>query len=157
VDDCEFIENYLKMSTHRSLCIENNTDVIRRRIVFMAIQLPISLVWFGSTFFKFYTNYLPWLPSVFVLLYGGCSIATTFIGKLPDSAIYMYYLFAVWLFIRIPFYAGFVISWITVLSYCVTRVATLSNLVLGSPTIKALIDMVYLIVMNIVLTYAAYF
>jgi len=37
------------------------------------------------------------------------------------------------------------------------RVATLSKLVPGAPATEALIDMVYLIVMNVVLTYAAYF
>jgi len=68
----------------------------------------------------------------------------------------MYYLFAVWLFIRIPFYSGFVISWITVLSYCVSRFATLPKPVTGSLA-KAVIDMMYLIFLNIVLTYAAYF
>lgn len=153
VDDCGFVEEQLKVSTLRSMCIENNADVIRRRIVFITIQLPISLLWFGSTFFKVYTDTLPWLPSFFVLLYGGCSIATTIFGKVPDSGIYMNYLFAVWLFIRIPYYSGFLISWITVLSYCATRVAVVS----GKPTTEALIDIVYLIVMNVVLTYAAYF
>jgi len=69
----------------------------------------------------------------------------------------MNYLFAVWLFIRIPFYSGFIISWITVLSYCATRIATLPKVVPGTPATEALIDMVYLIVMNIVLTYGAYF
>jgi len=157
VDDCDFVENDLQISTLRSVCIENNADVIRRRIVFMTVQLPISFVWIVSTFFKCYIDYLPWLPAFFVLVTGGCSIATTFIGKVPDSAIYMYYLFAVWLFIRIPFYSGFVISWLTVLSYCVSRLATLSKLGAGTSTTKALIDMVYLIFLNMVLTYAAYF
>jgi len=156
VDDCAFIERELQSSTLRSVCIENEADVIRRRMVFMTIQLPISLLWFASTFFKFYTDWLPWIPSLFVLLYGGCSIATTIFGKLPDSGIYMNYLFVVWLFIRIPFYTAFVISWIIVISYCGARVATLSNLVPDS-LLNAIIDTCYLIVMNIVLTYASYF
>jgi len=59
VDDCEFVENDLEINTLRSVCIENNAGVMRRRIVFMTIQLPISLLWFGSTFFKFYTDCLP--------------------------------------------------------------------------------------------------
>jgi len=157
VDDCGFVERQLQINSLRSMCIENNFDVIRRRIVFIAIQLPISLVWFGSTFFKFYIDSLPLLPSIFVLLYGGCSIATTVFGKVPDSGIYMNYLFAVWLFIRIPFYMAFPISWITVISYCAIRIGTLLKVTTGTPTTKALKDMIYLIVMNVVLTYAAYF
>jgi len=66
----------------------------------------------------------------------------------------MYYLYAVWLFIRIPFYAGFVISWITVLSYCISRLATLPKLATKA---EAGIDMMYLIFLNVVLSYAAYF
>jgi hypothetical protein len=157
VDDCGFVENQLQISSLRSMCIENTFDVIRRRVVFIAIQLPISLVWFGSTFFKVYTDSLPLLPSIFVLLYGGCSIATTVFGKVPDSGIYMNYLFAVWLFIRIPFYNAFPISWITVISYCVVRIGTFSKVTPGAPATKAVKDMIYLIVMNVVLTYAAYF
>jgi len=152
VDDCDFVVNDLKIS--RSVCIENNADVIQRRIVFMTLQLPICLVWFASTFFKCYIDYLPWVPSFFVLLTGGCSIAATFIGKVPDSAIYMYYLYAVWLFIRIPFYSGFVISWTTVLSYCVSRLASLPKMATKA---EAGIDMMYLIFLNVVLSYAAYF
>jgi len=157
VDDCGLVENQLQINSLRSMCIGNRFDVIRRRIVFMAIQLPISLVWFASTFFKFYTDSLPLLPSIFVLLYGGCSFATTVFGKVPDSGIYMNYLFAVWLFIRIPFYSAFPISWITVISYCVIRIGTFSKVTPGTPASKAVKDMIYLIVMNVVLTYAAYF
>jgi len=153
MDDCDVVENDLKIS--RSVCIENNADATQRRIVFMTILLPISLVWFACTFFKFYIEYLPWLPSFFILLCGGCSIATTFIGKVPDSGIYMGYLFAVWLFIRIPFYTGFVISWTTVLSYCASRLA-IPKLADGPLTLKAAIDMGYLIFINIVLTCAVY-
>jgi len=95
MDDCGFVQKQLAINKLRTMCIENNTDVVRRRIVFMTIQLPISLMWFISTFFKFYTDTLPWIPSISVLLYGGCSIATTVFGKVPDSGIYMNYLFAV--------------------------------------------------------------
>lgn len=57
MDDCDVVENDLKIS--RSVCIENNVDATQRRIVFMTIQLPISVIWFTCTFFKCYIDYLP--------------------------------------------------------------------------------------------------
>jgi len=44
MDDCGFVEKQLKISKLRTMCIENNADVVRRRIVFTTIQLPISLL-----------------------------------------------------------------------------------------------------------------
>lgn len=44
MDDCGFVQKQLAINKLRTMCIENNTDVVRRRIVFMTIQLPISLI-----------------------------------------------------------------------------------------------------------------
>jgi len=89
------------------------------------------------------------------MIIGACTIAATHIGRMPDSAVYMCYLFMVWLFIRIPFYSSFVVSWIMVFSYSCVRVAQLATA--DTMDYIELKDIFYLIAMNFVLTYGGYF
>jgi len=150
-DDCKFAEKELETSATQSTCIKDNTAFIQRRTVFLGISVPIGILWFGSTFFEFYTNSLPWLPSLFIMLIVSCTISATHIGKMPDSAVYMGFLFTVWLFIRIPFYSAFGISWIIVFSYSCVR------LVQSTSLDAMLVDIFYLIILNVALTYGGYF
>jgi len=109
-DECKFTTEIFNEVTAYSLCIDEEWRRSWRNIIFCAIQCPILLLWLLATFSKFYEENLTWLPSIFVFTIGGFMLASTVIGETPDSAIYMCYLFMVWLFIRIPFWSACLVT-----------------------------------------------
>jgi len=138
-----------------SLCIKDNEWAMNwRKIIFCAIQCPILFIWFLATFNEFYEKNLTWLPSIFVFTIGGWMLAATVIGETPDSAIYMCYLFMVWLFIRIPFWSACLVTSIMFVIFVI--VIRLEKLYDGD-TSTELVEILYLFTTNICLMYAAHF
>jgi len=109
-DDCNLTKHIFREVTSNSLCFIDEGKRYSRMIIFCAIQCPILLLWLLATFSKFYEENLTWLPSIFVFTIGCFMLASTVIGETPDSAIYMCYLFMVWLFIRIPFWSACLVT-----------------------------------------------
>jgi len=160
VDDCNFLEKFLKEATANSMCTQEYQSMKQRKIIFCAVECPLLFIWFLATFSKFYEENLTWLPSIFVFTVAGFLLATTYIGKNPDSAIYMSYLFMVWLFIRIPFWNAFLVTSIMFVIYVsVMRYTELYSRMesVDDPTSIELVELLYLFTTNICLMYAAYF
>merc|ERR1712060_349504 len=156
-DDCEVTKEIFEEATATALCTEEHDKMNQRKIIFCAIQCPILLFWFLATFTKFYEENLTWLPSIFVFIIGGLMLCATVIGETPDSAIYMCYLFMVWLFIRIPFWSACLITSIMfVIFVIVMRVYKLYDN-MEKPTETELVEILYLFTTNICLMYAAHF
>jgi len=153
IDDCEFIENIFKKAREHSLCTIESKDMKKRKIIFCGIQCPILFIWLLATFRPFYLENLTWLPSIFVFVIGGFMMASTVIGKEPDTAIYMCYLFMVWLFMRIPFMSACIVTSIMFVIFVIVTIAfKLYDDMENSTT-----EVLYLITTNICLMYAAHF
>jgi len=156
VDDCAFLSGVWNEIVD-SVCIKDPDRVMRRRWILCAVQLPICIIWFWLTFWQFYLDNIYWLPATFLLLYSSSTMAITTIGNEPEIAVYMGYLFMVWIFIRIPFWVAFCISSETLVSW-VIAVNSLQvyqeKAFYSNP--EQFVDFMYLVSANISLAYAAY-
>jgi len=144
-------EESLGESLAESLCTNDTSRRILRRYIFCAVQPPILFTWFLATFTKFYEENLTWLPSLFVVAIGGLMLASTVIGQTPDSAVYMCYLFIVWLFIRIPFWSACLVTSFMFI------IAVMLFTTLREKMANPLVEILYLTTTNICLMYAAHF
>jgi len=152
-DDCDIMKNMSGVQSSELLCTEDEEDMKKRRIIFCFIQCPILIIWLWATFSKVYLENLTWLPSVFVFTIAGFMMLATVIGGTPDSAIYMIYLFIVWLFIRIPFWSALLVTSIMVVIYVVVILVT----DLYASLEEELVEILYLFTTNVCLMYAAHF
>jgi len=156
-DDCNITKEIFKEVTANSLCTNDEWRMNQRKIIFCAIQCPILFIWFLATYSKFYEENLTWLPSIFVFAIGGFTLASTVIGKTPDSAIYMCYLFMVWLFLRIPFWSACLVTTIMFVIFVIVMRSYELYDEMGNPTETELVELLYLFTTNICLMYAAHF
>jgi len=156
LDDCAILGSVWN-ETVDSMCIKDLDHMIERRWILCAVQLPICVIWFCITFQQLYFDHIYWLPATFLLLYGSSAMAITTIGKEPETAVYMGYLFMVWIFTRIPFWVAFCISSATLVSWVI---ALNSFQVYQEKAFysfpKWVVDFMYLVGANISLAYAAY-
>jgi len=135
------------------LYLDSESARTEKTQVLCGVLVPFSLIWCLATFTKFYEDNLTWLPSMFVFIIGGCLLYTTYIGHQPDSAIYMIYLFFVWLFIRIPYWTLLMVTSVMFVVYIfVIRFTVLYD----DKYILELVEILYLLGTNICLAFATY-
>jgi len=145
-----------------SLCIRTKSKFKNRQFILWFFTFPLSVLWFWSSFQDFYMNNLNWVPPIFALGYGVSYTLVTAVAEKADNASMMTFMFCVWMFLRIPFFTAFMVTWPVVIGFVLvirfTEVYPKNYEATDEfdPRIEEALDAFYLLVTNAFLTYAAY-
>ena len=150
-----------------------------RNIIRGAIQIPISAGWLAFTFKKqrtsdnqqiqswykkqqcFLLQLDYWIIGVFCAAVNALSLLIlTILSKEPEHGLYMLYFFVIYLFVGIPFFFAFLITWITYFGFLASMFSLLTTEVIvhdestGSQSFQ--LSAVYLLATNLLLSISAY-
>eukprot|EP01083_Nonionella_stella_P028914 79686_1 len=155
-----------------------------RSIIRGGIQLPISFIWFGVSWRKeiyrksghndrtkavdtwyesqrrcFLLSWEYWIVGTLsASIVAVCFLAQTMLSREPDHGVYMLYYFMIYLFVGIPFFFAFLITWSMYLIFVVSMytLSVVSGDYFDTEASSFQLSAVYLFLTNTLLTVAAY-